>query len=55
LSVHNVNFAVKSQFIISILPVYLQLFIGGCASPNLSLPWKEMESKLFALNAVSTT
>lgn len=45
---------VESQFSISLL-VYLQLFIGGWASPNLSIPWKEVESKLFALNAVSTT
>ncbi|WJX77760.1 hypothetical protein P8452_61037 [Trifolium repens] len=34
--------------------IFMQkLVIGGCASPNLSLPWKEMESKLFALNAAS--
>ncbi|XP_052728283.1 transportin MOS14 isoform X7 [Vigna angularis] len=30
-----------------------QLFIGGWASQNLSIPWKEVESKLFALNAVA--
>ncbi|KAL5058902.1 hypothetical protein RYX36_030506 [Vicia faba] len=34
--------------------IFMQkLFIGGCASLNQSLPWKEMESKLFALNAVA--
>ncbi|KAG4940343.1 hypothetical protein JHK87_044214 [Glycine soja] len=30
-----------------------KLFIGGWASHNLSIPWKEVESKLFALNAVA--
>ncbi|RDX94405.1 Transportin MOS14 [Mucuna pruriens] len=30
-----------------------KLFIGGWASQNLSIPWKEVESKLFALNAVA--
>ncbi|KAL2320426.1 hypothetical protein Fmac_029395 [Flemingia macrophylla] len=29
-----------------------KLFIGGWASQNLSIPWKEVESKLFVLNAV---
>ncbi|KHN46376.1 Transportin-3 [Glycine soja] len=30
-----------------------KLFIGGWASQNLSIPWKEVESKLFSLNAVA--
>ncbi|KAK8473285.1 hypothetical protein PHAVU_001G097600 [Phaseolus vulgaris] len=30
-----------------------KFFIGGWASQNLSIPWKEVESKLFALNAVA--
>ncbi|KAL9331251.1 hypothetical protein ACSQ67_000861 [Phaseolus vulgaris] len=30
-----------------------EFFIGGWASQNLSIPWKEVESKLFALNAVA--
>ncbi|XP_014491261.1 transportin MOS14 isoform X4 [Vigna radiata var. radiata] len=30
-----------------------KLFIGGWACQNLSIPWKEVESKLFALNAVA--
>lgn len=30
-----------------------KIFIGGSASSNLSLPWKEMESKLFALNSAA--
>ncbi|KAL2340964.1 hypothetical protein Fmac_008904 [Flemingia macrophylla] len=30
-----------------------ELFIGGWASQNLSIPWKEVESKLFVLNAVA--
>ncbi|XP_027349351.1 transportin MOS14 isoform X2 [Abrus precatorius] len=30
-----------------------KLFIGGRASQNLSIPWKEVESKLFALNAAA--
>ncbi|KAK7336215.1 hypothetical protein VNO77_16749 [Canavalia gladiata] len=30
-----------------------KLFIGGWASQNLSIPWKEVESKLFALNAAA--
>ncbi|KAL2322311.1 hypothetical protein Fmac_026690 [Flemingia macrophylla] len=29
-----------------------ELFIGGWASQNLSIPWKEVESKLFVLNVV---
>ncbi|XP_027188438.1 transportin MOS14 isoform X3 [Cicer arietinum] len=34
--------------------IFMQkLSIGGCASLNLSLPWKEIESKLFALNAAA--
>ncbi|XP_052728280.1 transportin MOS14 isoform X4 [Vigna angularis] len=33
--------------------VLWKLFIGGWASQNLSIPWKEVESKLFALNAVA--
>ncbi|CAK8542797.1 unnamed protein product [Lathyrus sativus] len=34
--------------------IFMQkLFIGGCTSSNQALPWKEMESKLFALNAVA--
>ncbi|KAL2326031.1 hypothetical protein Fmac_025089 [Flemingia macrophylla] len=28
----------------------MELFIGGWASQNLSIPWKEVESKLFVLN-----
>lgn len=30
-----------------------KLFFGGWASPNVSIPWKEVETKLFALNVVS--
>ncbi|KAF9669428.1 hypothetical protein SADUNF_Sadunf14G0106600 [Salix dunnii] len=30
-----------------------KLFFGGWASPNVSMPWKEVETKLFALNVVS--
>ncbi|XP_014491260.1 transportin MOS14 isoform X3 [Vigna radiata var. radiata] len=33
--------------------VLWKLFIGGWACQNLSIPWKEVESKLFALNAVA--
>ncbi|CAL0322772.1 unnamed protein product [Lupinus luteus] len=34
--------------------IFIQkLFIGGWASPNLPIPWKEVESKLFALNAAA--
>ncbi|KAI4350398.1 hypothetical protein L6164_004856 [Bauhinia variegata] len=34
--------------------IFIQkLFIGVWASPNLPVPWKEVESKLFALNAVA--
>ncbi|XP_061372363.1 transportin MOS14 isoform X2 [Gastrolobium bilobum] len=34
--------------------IFMQkLFIGGWTSPNLSIPWKEVESKLFALNAAA--
>ncbi|KAK8473284.1 hypothetical protein PHAVU_001G097600 [Phaseolus vulgaris] len=33
--------------------VLCKFFIGGWASQNLSIPWKEVESKLFALNAVA--
>ncbi|KAG4951114.1 hypothetical protein JHK84_044494 [Glycine max] len=33
--------------------IHFRLFIGGWASHNLSIPWKEVESKLFALNAVA--
>ncbi|KAH1194288.1 Transportin MOS14 [Glycine max] len=40
-----------------ILPLWWEslswLFIGGWASQNLSIPWKEVESKLFSLNAVA--
>ncbi|KAL2319311.1 hypothetical protein Fmac_028280 [Flemingia macrophylla] len=31
----------------------VNLFIGGWASQNLSIPWKEVESKLFVLNVVA--
>ncbi|XP_065865601.1 transportin MOS14 isoform X2 [Euphorbia lathyris] len=30
-----------------------KLFLGGCESANVPVPWKEVEAKLFALNAVS--
>ncbi|XP_072077274.1 uncharacterized protein [Arachis hypogaea] len=34
--------------------IFIQkLFIAGWASPNLPIPWKEVESKLFALNAAA--
>ncbi|KAK4272279.1 hypothetical protein QN277_020861 [Acacia crassicarpa] len=34
--------------------IFMQkLFIGGWGSPNLPIPWKEVESKLFVLNAVA--
>lgn len=36
------------------LPIYLQLFFGGLPSSNVSMPLREIEAKLFALNAVST-
>lgn len=32
----------------------LQLFFGGWFSTNMAIPWKEVETKLFALNVVST-